>query len=62
MHGRSQNKELILVGDFNSHINDWCHEGQSDIGGRQLENLKRIYGLNINNNREEFTCIRKNRE
>ena len=53
---------MIIVGDFNSHVHDWCHDGQTDPGGRQLENLIRNYGLTINNNQKEFTCVRKNRE
>ena len=40
---------MIIIGDFNSHVQNWCHEGQTDPGGRQLENLIRNYGLIINN-------------
>ena len=29
-------EKKIVIGDFNSLINDWCYEGQTDVGGRQI--------------------------
>ena len=34
--GGKQQKKQIVIGDFNSHISEWCHEGQTDVGGRQI--------------------------
>ena len=39
MEGISQNKKQIIIGDFNSHIRGWCHDGQTYVGGRQLLTL-----------------------
>ena len=61
MNGVNQNMQQIIVGDLNAHIRGWCHTGQSDIGGRQLDAIRRTYGLTIWNDRSEFTCVRKNR-
>ena len=45
MTGINSNKKQIIIGDLNSHIQDWCYTGQTDIGGRQLLTLQRIFGL-----------------
>ena len=50
------------MGDLNSHINTWVHEGPTDIGGRQLLNIIDTYPVKILNEKDEFTCVRKNRD
>ena len=45
MNGVNQQKKIVIMGDFNAHINGWLHEGLTDTGGRQLEVIKRTYGL-----------------
>ena len=39
MTGINKNKKQRIIGDLNSHVKDWCHDGQTDIGGRQLQTL-----------------------
>ena len=42
---RQENKKITIIGDFNSHIQGYQHQGTTDHGGKNLINLMDIYNL-----------------
>ena len=59
MQANTDNKRIIILGDFNAHISGYLHDGPSDWGGRNLIALQETFGLNIWNQNDQWTCTRK---
>ena len=50
---RQENKKITVLGDFNSHIHGYQHDGPTDHGGRSLLNLIDIFNLRSLNIKEQ---------